>query len=55
MDCMNESFESLGMVNMMKTFLEGCPGYPYIESGARSCTKKKVLLTEVVMSLREET
>ena len=23
-----------------------CPSYPYIEFGARVCTKKKVLLTE---------
>ena len=26
--------------------LEGCPGCPYIEFGARSHTKKKVPLTE---------
>jgi hypothetical protein len=46
MDCPNESFESPGMVKTMKICLEGCPGCPYIESEARSCTKKKVLPTE---------
>jgi hypothetical protein len=40
MDYLNESFESLEMVKV------GCPGYPYIESGARSHTKKEVLPTE---------
>jgi hypothetical protein len=39
MDYPNESLES-------PMSLEGCPGYPYIEFGARSYTKKEVLLTE---------
>jgi hypothetical protein len=40
MDCPNESFENPEMVKM------GCPGCPYIESEARSHTKKEVLPTE---------
>ena len=30
----------------VRMFLEGCPSCPYIEFGARACTKKKVLPTE---------
>jgi hypothetical protein len=40
MDCSNESFKSLEMVKV------GCPGYPYIESRARSHIKNEVLPTE---------
>jgi hypothetical protein len=37
----------------MKIVWEGCSDCLYIESGARSHTKKKVLPTEGVVSLRE--
>jgi len=43
MDCLNESFESPGMVKMSE---KGALDAPYIESGVRSHTKKEVLLTE---------
>ena len=38
-----ESFESK---EIMEISLKGCPGCPYIESGARFHTKKEVLPTE---------
>jgi hypothetical protein len=34
------------MVEDPKNVLDGCPGCPYIEFGARVHTKKEVLLTE---------
>ena len=38
--------EVMKNVKMSKISLEGCPSSPYVEFGARACTKKKVLLTE---------
>ena len=35
-----------GVKNEREYGLGWCPGYPYIEFGARASTKKKVLLTE---------
>ena len=46
MNCLKGSFRSLEVVKNVKMFLEGCPGCPYIEFGARACIKKKVLPTE---------
>ena len=43
MDFLNESIES---PMSMEVSLEGCLSRPYIESGARSHTKKEILLTE---------
>ena len=44
---LQEPFYDVRMSELELDLLDGCPDYPYIEFGARACTKKKVLLTEV--------
>jgi hypothetical protein len=38
--------EECGDSKMNPIHSEGCPSFPYIESGTRACIKKKVLPTE---------